>query len=296
MVVLIAGCGSGPRSRTEASPPPDTTAAAAVDAVPAPPPPPSITYSRVPLRTDHDVRAFRDSIDARMWKSVLDVNRLDSTHVRPGDTLIVPSSHDLLALSPFPARLDAVGDTSKLLLVSRRVQAFGVYEMGRLIHWGPVSTGRREKPTPVGLYHTNWKDKHRLSTIDSTWVLLWYLNLDNLQGVSLHQFELPGRPASHSCIRLLEEDASWLFVWADAWVLGVDRRTVARSGTPVVIFGNWKYGGRAPWKQLPEDPNATRLTDAEMEDALRILRENVRPDYSTATGPATTSTGTSPSR
>jgi len=284
--VLMAGCGGGQRSRTEVPPPADTTAAPIDTVAPLPPPPPPVTYARVALRSERAIRAFHDSLDARMWKAVLDVNRVDSTHVRLGDSLIVPSSNDLLALSPFPAVLDAVRDTSKLLLVSRRVQAFGVYQLGRLIHWGPVSTGRKEMPTPVGLYHTNWKDKHRLSTVDSTWVLLWYLNLHNFQGVSLHQFELPGRAASHSCVRLLEEDAQWLYGWADAWQLGADRRTVVRNGTPVVIFGDWKYSGRAPWKRLPEDPHATRLTEEEMGDALRILRDAVKPDFSRATEPA----------
>lgn len=281
-LAFVPGCGGPKRSDPQTTAATDTAGTSVPDTVavpPAPPPAASIAYTRVVLHGEHGLRAFRDSIDARMWKVVLDVNRVDSTHVRAGDTLIVPSSNELLAVSPFPAAFDAVRDTSKLLLVSRRVQAFGVYERGRLIHWGPVSTGRKDMPTPTGLYHTNWKDRHRLSTVDSTWVLLWYLNLDNFQGVSLHQFELPGRPASHSCVRLLEEDAEWLYVWADQWQLGPDRRTILRDGTPVVVFGDWKYGGRAPWRRLPEDPDATRLTKEEMEDALRILQDRVKPKY-----------------
>jgi lipoprotein-anchoring transpeptidase ErfK/SrfK len=281
--VMIAGCGGGQQSRTEAPAHTDTTAAP-IDTVPAPPLPPPVSYSRAALRSDRAIRAFRDSLDGDTWMMVLKVNRVDSMHVRVGDTLSVPSAHDLLALSPFPTVFDAVRDTSKLLLVSRRVQAFGVYEAGRLVRWGPVSTGRKDKPTPVGLYHTNWKDQHRLSTIDSTWVLKWYLNLDNFQGVSLHEFELPGRPASHSCIRLLEEDARWLFGWAESWQLGSDRRIALRNGTPVVVFGDWAWGRRAPWKQLPEDPHATQLTEEEMSDALRILHEAVKPDYSIGAG------------
>jgi hypothetical protein len=59
----------------------------------------------------------------------------------------------------------------------------------------------------------------------------------------------------------------------------------------VVILGDWKWGGRAPWKRLPEDPDATRLTAAEMDDALRILTGNVKPDFSrTSERPAEGST------
>ena len=289
LVVLLAtlhGCGGEKRPSRDLPAPadsalaPDTTR---VDTIPAAPP---IAYSRVVVKTARTIAALHDSLGAEAWMAVLAVNRVDSTHVRAGDTLIVPSAPDRAALSPFPMTFESVRDTAQLILVSQRVQAFGVYDHGRLVRWGPVSTGRKETPTPLGLYHTNWKDEHRLSTDDSTWVLKWYLNLHNFRGVSFHEFELPGRPASHSCVRLLEEDARWLYGWASSWQLAPDRRTILRDGTPVVVFGEWRYGRRAPWKRLPEDPGATRLGDDEMADALRILIDRVRPDFSKVTGPA----------
>ena len=286
LLAMLHGCGGERRPSGDAPAPadsalaPDTTR---VDTIPVAPP---IAYSRVVVKTARTIAALYDSLEADGWMAVLAVNRVDSTHVRAGDTLVVPSSFARPALSPFPETFAAVRDTAQLILVSQRVQAFGVYDHGRLVRWGPVSTGRKETPTPLGLYHTNWKDEHRLSTDDSTWVLKWYLNLHNFRGVSFHEFELPGRPASHSCVRLLEEDARWLYGWASSWQLGPDRRTILRDGTPVVVFGEWRYGRRAPWKRLPEDPDATRLGDDEMADALRILIDRVRPDFSKVTGPA----------
>jgi hypothetical protein len=234
-------------------------------------------YTRVVVTSPRRMFALHDSLGANAWTWVMKVNRVDSAHVRQGDTLVVPltppAPGDTLAfaLSPFPVGFAAARDTAKLLLISRRVQAFAVYDSGRLVRWGPVSTGRRETPTPAGLYHTNWKDKERYSTVDESWLLRWYLNLDNFLGVSLHEYELPGRPASHSCVRLLESDARWLYGWADTWDVAEDRRTVLRHGTPVVVWGTWDWGGRAPWKRLPEDPNACTLASSEMEEALRIL-------------------------
>jgi hypothetical protein len=234
-------------------------------------------FTRTRVTSPRALLALRDSLGRDAWTWVLKVNRVDSAHVHQGDTLIVPLvapvPGDTLAfdLSPFPLALAAVRDTSRLLLVSRRIQAFAVYDSGRLVRWGPVSTGRRETPTPSGLYRTNWKDKERYSTVDDSWLLKWYVNLQNFAGVSLHEYELPGRPASHSCVRLLESDARWLYGWAETWRLADDRRTVVKEGSPVVVWGRWDWNGRAPWKRLPEDPDATTVVDDELAEALRIL-------------------------
>ena len=260
----------------------ETTAVAESTVVAAPPE--TIRYVRFRPKTAKALKALRDSLGPERWTSVLMVNRVDSAHVHENDRLIVPLTYgdslgDSLALSPFPRAIEAVRDTHKLFLVSLRVQAFAAYDSGRLVRWGPVSTGRREKPTPVGLFHTNWKDKERISTIDEAWLLHWYLNLHNFDGVSMHEYELPGRPVSHSCVRLLERDAIWAYAWAEEWRIAKDRRTVLREGTPVVVFGEWDWNGRAPWKRLPEHPLATRLGDDEIEESLRVLREAVRPRF-----------------
>ena len=227
----------------------------------------------------------------------LKVNRLDLQHVRKGDSLIVPVRAmdrsprgdgpsivpagqmgttvataspvgDSLYFAPFPQSLAGLGDQPKHLLISIRVQAYAAYEGGRLVRWGPTSTGRKETPTPARLYHVNWKDKDRISTVNEEWHLTWVVNLDNLLGVSIHQYELPGRPASHSCVRLLEEDARWLYGWAEQWTLSPDGSTVLAPGTPVLVFGAYAYGKRPPWKRLPEDPMADFVPVEEIETAL----------------------------
>lgn len=219
-----------------------------------------------------------DSLGSARFQAVLKINRIDLQHARKGDSLIVPAGiaggnpgpPDSLAFSPFPPVLGAADSVPKLFLISIRVQAFAGYEYGRLVRWGPTSTGRKEMPTPAGLYHVNWKDKERTSTFNEEWQLLWYANLDNTLGTSIHQYALPGRPASHSCVRLLEVDARWLYHWSDEWRLTADGREILDQGTPVVIFGEYAYGARPPWKLLPEDPAAATLSATEMADALRF--------------------------
>ena len=93
--------------------------------------------------------------------------------------------------------------------------AFGIYEYGNLVKCGPVSSGKKAAPTPAGKYHTNWKKDVKVSTIDPEWIMPWYFNIENKQGIAFHKYELPGYPASHACIRLHEADAIWIYNWAD---------------------------------------------------------------------------------
>jgi hypothetical protein len=130
------------------------------------------------------------------------------------------------------------------------VAGIGAYEQGRLVRWGPVSTGRRETRTPSGAFHLTWRSKGRNSTDNAAWFLPWYFNFHNERGISFHQFDLPGYPASHACVRLLERDATWLYGWGDQWTLDEAKRRVVTPGTPVLIIGEYDYGSPPPWLDL----------------------------------------------
>ncbi len=254
-------------------------------------------YQRFAVRNPRRLQALLDSIGPANAFEVMKLNRVDLAHVRDRDSLVVPEAFgDSLDLAPFPRAIAALRDSAKLLLISLRVQAFAAYDSGQLRRWGPTSTGRRDMPTPTGLYHTNWKDKSRISTFDDEWKLEWYVNLDNFQGVSLHEYELPGHPASHSCVRLLKADAMWMYAWAEQWRLGPDPRVIVREGTPAVVFGAWGWLKRAPWKRLPEDSLATALSPAEIDDALRILMDRVEPVYPAKQAPMVSVSGDSVGR
>src|SRR5215475_1055566 len=213
---------------------------------------------------------LRSEIGEEKMAALLKLNRLDAQHLRSGVTLVIPEHFDELTnFSPFPQRLETVRDTPKLILVSLRVQAFGAYEFGNLVRWGPTSSGKKASPTPAGLYHTNWKSKATRSSINDEWLLPWYFNLDNQRGISFHQYDLPGYPASHGCLRLLEDDAAWIYGWADQWTLSSDHRRVDAYGTPVIVFGKYDYGKQAPWKHLATDYSAASVTGSELEEAIR---------------------------
>jgi hypothetical protein len=76
----------------------------------------------------------------------------------------------------------------------------------------------------------------------------WYFNFHNTRGLSFHQYALPGRPASHACIRLLERDARWLFDWGEQWRLNDRGWTVLEQGTPVLILNCYNFDQPPPWR------------------------------------------------
>ncbi|HKA20987.1 MAG TPA: L,D-transpeptidase [Blastocatellia bacterium] len=201
--------------------------------------------------------------------TMLKVNRIDRKHIRVGDSLLIPhAGEDTLALAPFPRQLQTAINIPKLVLVSRRVQAFGAYEHGTLVYWGPTSTGKKSTPTPAGLYHANWKAREKRSSINQSWILPWCFNLDDNSGIAFHQFDLPGYPASHGCVRLLEEDARWIFDWAEQWIVSKVDSSIVAFGTPVIIFGDYSYGEKPVWKNLVDQPQSSAISIAEAGSVL----------------------------
>lgn len=227
-----------------------------------------ISFATLTLSSNKPLTELSQRVGKENISTVLGLNRIDREYLRKGTTLVIPSIYDWQALSPFPERLAILSDTPKLLLFSARVQAFGVYHYGQLLRWGPISSGKRSTPTPAKLYFTTWKSTKIRSTVDPSWILPWTFNLDNFLGINMHQYELPGYPASHACIRLRIEDATWLYTWADEWQISRDGKKVLAHGTPVVVLDSYDFTSSAPWKKLPENPTATTLTIEELSSLL----------------------------
>lgn len=78
----------------------------------------------------------------------------------------------------------------------------------------------------------------------------WYFNFENDLGLSFHQYALPGHPASHACVRLLERDAEWLHQWGEEWQLDAKGQSVRRAGTPVLIVDKYDFKSPPPWRSL----------------------------------------------
>jgi L,D-transpeptidase catalytic domain len=227
-------------------------------------PPPALPHPSIAYRLEPfsgGPRELRSRFTPQQIALLEDLNRCDVEHLARLDSLVVPDRWDLdeLAYSPLPAQWPFVASYPKFLVVDQPLQVFGAYEHGRLVRWGPVSTGRRTRPTPTGLFHLNWKSRGRHSTVDANWFMHWYFNFNNRRGLSLHLYELPGYPESHACIRLLKRDAEWIFNWGEEWQLGPDQRRVIQPGTPLFVVGQYGFAAPPPWRSPEHGRHAIEL-------------------------------------
>ena len=224
--------------------------------------------------------------DSSKLEIVTAINRTDKANLSKLDSLVIPSdvSGDVLFYLPFPLEVDYLKDVSKVLLFSYPTQTFGAYENGVLTYSGPTNMGRKKDKTPLGLFYTNWKAEKTTSTFDDEWELKWNFNIENKLGVGFHEYSLPGLPVSHSCLRLLEKDAKFLYEWADEWILA-DEENVKVKGTPVIVFGNYTFEEPKPWLQLIKNPKALDLSQEQIEDEIApflkeiLEQQKIREDY-----------------
>ena len=205
--------------------------------------------------------------DSLALQIALAVNRTDKAEFAKMDTVLIPAdmSGDIAYYLPFPLNVPYLADINKIIFFSYPTQTFATYENGVLIYTGPTNMGRKKDPTPTGLFFANWKAEKTISTVNDEWELLWNFNIANKEGVGWHQYSMPGYPASHSCLRLQEKDARYLYEWADQWVLeGTDN--VIANGTPVIVFGSYNFEAPKPWLQLITNPHALDITADEIKN------------------------------
>ena len=208
--------------------------------------------------------------DSAQFRIVLAVNRTDKTNIAKMDSILIPGdlTGDIEFYLPFPLEVPYLKDINKVIFFSYPTQTFAAYENGDLIYTGPTNMGRKKDPTPTGLFYTNWKAEKTTSTFNDEWDLRWNFNIANKLGVGWHKYELPGYPASHSCLRLQEKDAKYLYTWADQWILKDDENVLVK-GTPVIVFGKYDFDAPKPWLQLTQNPKALNISVVEIENEVK---------------------------
>lgn len=225
---------------------------------------------------DSAITAFAKKYSEEEIHLILALNRLDFKNRWRADTLVVPDKieKDFNLYSPFPKKISLARNIRKLAMFSYPIHAYALYENGNLIKWGPTSMGKEASPTRIGLGFTNWKKKIAISTSNSEWKLRWNFNVFNFQGIGWHQYDLPGFHASHSCMRLLEKDAFWMYSWGEQWILGEKGTKILAKGTPVIIFGEPNFKNR-PWKQLLDSPKANDYTEEQINNEIKPFQEEI---------------------
>ncbi|ORL47018.1 protein containing ykud domain [Zunongwangia atlantica 22II14-10F7] len=231
-----------------------------------------VVYSIDSLQTKTALDSFNNRFSSEQRKIIYALNRIDERKVWTGKELVIPDSisTDLMDYSPFPKDLGMVDTIPKLVLISQRIQAFGLYESGKLIKWGPVSSGKKSTPTPNGLHYGNYKAKRKVSSVNEDWILPYYFNFMNFEGVGTHQYAMPGYPASHACVRLYMADAQYIYDWANMWTL--NGSTIKSNGTPFIVYGEYDYDNKKPWLQLADSIESNNFT----EDEIEVLRNHIK--------------------
>lgn len=234
---------------------------------------PTIAYSRLYVADKDILDSLRKTFDygdskSAAYKAFVSLNRRVFGSIRIGDTVVVPDkvAEDLRAYSVFPQRWFGADTLEKIIVISNAQQAYACYENGKLVRFAPCNTGSERKPTLPGRYAVNWKERLRISSLNDQWKLPFNVNFHLYAGNAFHQYHMPGRPVSHSCVRQFMDDAEWLFNWIKVGRTGSNGRVVRFTGTPVIIvdmfdFTRPKYGpwldladNRAGKIELPENP------------------------------------------
>ena len=244
LLVLVVFAGVFSRTSAQGTPPAIT-----------PPSPPEPANPRISYRLEPVTAAALTKLYSPAQLGILEkLNRRDVEHLARLKEMIVPEAwpaepadSDELEYAVLPATWEWATERNKAIVVLQPEQVFGAYEFGKLVRWGPVSSGRKETFTPAGTFNLTWKTKSRTSTDNDQWLLKWYFNFINSRGISFHQFELPGYAASHACVRLLERDAIWLYNWGEQWKLAPGGREVLQQGTVVVVSGQYGHDKPGPW-------------------------------------------------
>jgi hypothetical protein len=150
------------------------------------------------------------------WIYVARFNRVDRRHVYPGMTIKVPDNMaDIRSYTPLPRFYRPAARHEKYILVDITEQWLGAYQFGKLAFSAPAATGKATTETPVGMFRITTRDRNHTSSLYKTAndeeqypmdnALRFHVGEDNVS-YWLHARDLPGRPASHGCIGLFDEE------------------------------------------------------------------------------------------
>jgi len=144
---------------------------------------------------------------------------------------------------------EVVPDGPLVMVISITEQRAYLYRNGLRIAVSTVSTGKKGKETPTGVFTILQKNKDHHSSLynDASMPFMQRLTWD---GVALHAGKLPGYPASHGCVRLPYEFARVLFDTTDfgMTVVVADENTAIPNAAHPDVFAPVEFatGDKAP--------------------------------------------------
>lgn len=188
-----------------------------------------------------------ESLFGADWILVARFNRIDRRHVYPGMTIKVPDNmEDIRTYTPMPHFYQPAARHDKYILVDITEQWLGAYEHGKLVFSAPAATGKETTETPTGIFRISARDRTHASSLYKTAndeeqypmdnALRFHIGADNVS-YWLHARDLPGKPASHGCIGLYDEEMQLR-------VFGIPHKPVLRDSQKLYDWaaGDEEYG------------------------------------------------------
>jgi hypothetical protein len=121
----------------------------------------------------------------------------------------------------------------KRVFINKKEQMLIAYQGQRTVLRTNVSTGRRGKETPLGLFKATYKEKMHKSKLYHMVPMPWSVHV--VGNVFVHGFKSTPANASSGCIRVPlsgSNPAEWFYYWTEI-------------GTPISILGKWPKGALA---------------------------------------------------
>ena len=158
-----------------------------------------------------------ESLYGKDWVWVARFNRVDRRHVYPGMTIKEPDQmEDIRGYTPLPKEYEPARRHDKFILLDKTEQWIGAYEHGKLKFSMPAATGKAGTETPSGMFRIDARHQTHTSSLYKINgeegeqypmynALRFHIDEKNI-GYWIHARDLPGRPASHGCIGLFDEE------------------------------------------------------------------------------------------
>jgi hypothetical protein len=214
-------------------------------------------------------------------KSLRTLNRKELRFFRVGQNVIIPDTSilDMRAYSIFPDEYKGAKYLEQLIMINIEYQCYACYEYGKLVRFAATNTGSKDSQTEPGRYFFNWKKKDHKSTYDSTWIMPYTFNMHKF-GTAMHQFSMPGKPVSHSCLRQFGDDAKWIYHWGKSPQRDKNNKIIPNTSTPVIVLNRFDYSIKngGPWLNLTSNKSYyTKLPDNPMEVEEAVITRKQPP-------------------
>jgi len=159
-----------------------------------------------------------------------------------------------------------------MAVVSLRNQRVTVYDTKGWILRAPVSSGQKGRETPAGIFSVIEKQAEHYSNLYDDGYMP-HMQRITWSGIALHGGPLPGRPASHGCVRMPYDFARRLF---GVTTLGMRVIVAPTDVVPVEIVHPALFPGTIAAARAAEAEEAATKADQARLAAMMASREAAR--------------------